>query len=414
MERISFLALALLLACSPKAGPSVMPWEGKLAGGEAETDVAVGAPLPAWSEGFFDIHHINSARGECSFLIYPDGTTMVVDVGEFVDYQSSSYAKVTPRPSQDVRPSEVYARYIRHFLPKGSSRLDYCMLSHYHMDHIGRIESRFGRSEAGGYVLSGVTALYESVPFDKVIDRSYPVYDKEGLATPDQGDLIPEYAAFVAYRTKNSGLVAEKCAVGSTTQVAMRHNAGAYPGFKAQNWAASGHYWSGKEVVNANTSGSFRENAMSCATLFSYGKFDYWTSGDGTTCDVAASAFIPQRVEAMKANHHMSNGTMDATELGRFRPKVVATQSFYVRDVQPNQTIMHRLLDNPGGPALFFTNIEQVTRDTDPSLYAKTAAIGGHIVIRVQPGGDVFWVYMLDDTDFEYKVKSIHGPYTCE
>lgn len=72
------------------------------------------------------------------------------------------------------------------------------------------------------------------------------------------------------------------------------------------------------------------------------------------------------------------------------------------------------LLDNPGGPALFFTNIEQVTRDTDPSLYAKTAAIGGHIVIRVQPGGDVFWVYMLDDTDFEYKVKSIHGPYTCE
>ena len=88
MERISFLALALLLACSPKAGPSVMPWEGKLAGGEAETDVAVGAPLPAWSEGFFDIHHINSARGECSFLIYPDGTTMVVDVGEFVDYQS--------------------------------------------------------------------------------------------------------------------------------------------------------------------------------------------------------------------------------------------------------------------------------------------------------------------------------------
>ena len=42
MERISFLALALLLACSPKAGPSVMPWEGKLAGGEAETVLSVG------------------------------------------------------------------------------------------------------------------------------------------------------------------------------------------------------------------------------------------------------------------------------------------------------------------------------------------------------------------------------------
>ena len=414
MGRLSLLALALLLACSPKNGSSAMPWEGRLAGDNAVTDVVVGEPLPLWSEGCFDIHHINSARGECSFLIFPDGTTMVVDVGEFVEYKSASYDKVTPRPSQEVRPVEVYSRYIRHFLPKGSSRLDYCMLSHYHMDHMGRVESQFGRNEDGGYVLSGVTALYDAVPFAKVIDRSYPVYDKEALLTPDQADMIPSYAAFVDYRGKNGGLVAEQCAVGSTTQIVQKHNAGAWRSFKAQNWAASGYYWNGTEAVNANKSGSFRENAMSCATLFSYGKFDYWTSGDGTTCDVAASEFIPQRVEAMKANHHMSAGTMDATQLGRFRPKVVATQSFYVRDVQPNQAIMHRLLDNPGGPALFFTNIEQVTRDTDPSLYAKAAAIGGHIVIRVQPGGDVSWVYVLDDTNFEYRVKSIHGPYTCE
>ena len=38
----------------------------------------------------------------------------------------------------------------------------------------------------------------------------------------------------------------------------------------------------------------------------------------------------------------------------------------------------------------------------------------GHIVIRVANGGGEFYVYMLDDTDFEYKVKSIHGPYTSK
>lgn len=43
----------------------------------------VGKPLPAWSEGCLDIHAVNTARGECTFLILPDGTTLTVDAGEF-------------------------------------------------------------------------------------------------------------------------------------------------------------------------------------------------------------------------------------------------------------------------------------------------------------------------------------------
>ena len=38
----------------------------------------------------------------------------------------------------------------------------------------------------------------------------------------------------------------------------------------------------------------------------------------------------------------------------------------------------------------------------------------GQIVIRVANGGGEFYVSMLDDTDFEYKVKSIHGPYNSK
>ena len=38
----------------------------------------------------------------------------------------------------------------------------------------------------------------------------------------------------------------------------------------------------------------------------------------------------------------------------------------------------------------------------------------GHVVIRVKEGGDEFYVYMLDDSDFEYRVKSIHGPYNSK
>lgn len=42
----------------------------------------VGEALSAWKEGYMDIHHINTGCGECAYIIFPDGTTMLVDAGE--------------------------------------------------------------------------------------------------------------------------------------------------------------------------------------------------------------------------------------------------------------------------------------------------------------------------------------------
>lgn len=42
----------------------------------------VGAPLPDWEDGILDIHHISTGRGDAAFMIFPDGTTMLVDAGE--------------------------------------------------------------------------------------------------------------------------------------------------------------------------------------------------------------------------------------------------------------------------------------------------------------------------------------------
>ena len=38
--------------------------------------------LPAWQKGYMDIHHISTGRGDCNFMIFPDGTTMMVDAGD--------------------------------------------------------------------------------------------------------------------------------------------------------------------------------------------------------------------------------------------------------------------------------------------------------------------------------------------
>lgn len=48
------------------------------------------------------------------------------------------------------------------------------------------------------------------------------------------------------------------------------------------------------------------------------------------------------------------------------------------------------------------------------SAYANhIKAWSGHIVVRVAKNGD-YTVFVLDDTDRNYKVKSIHGPYKSE
>ena len=55
-----------------------------------------------------------------------------------------------------------------------------------------------------------------------------------------------------------------------------------------------------------------------------------------------------------------------------------------------------------------FANLPEVKAN---KLADKITAYNGHIVLRVAPGGGEFYIYMLDDSDFEYRVKSIHGPY---
>jgi hypothetical protein len=48
------------------------------------------------------------------------------------------------------------------------------------------------------------------------------------------------------------------------------------------------------------------------------------------------------------------------------------------------------------------------------SYPSRFDATGGHIVLRVQPGGYSYYIYVLDDSDFEYRVASIHGPFECK
>ena len=420
-------ALSGLVSCGGSK-TSEMPWENDLGNSEnpnppAESEVEVGQTLPAWSQGTLDIHFINSGRGECAFFILPDGTTLLVDAGEIVDLDGT----VPQRPNANTRPTLVYANYIRHFMPEGHLSIDWCAPSHFHIDHIGSLAAATETSPAG-YRLSGLMALYDEVPFDHVLDMGYPNYGADTSIPAMNGELAADWQTFVTWAVANKGMKADRFQVGEE-QITLQYARDNYPDFRIFNIVANGYAWildssTGKGTV-VNTSAD-PGNPASCGFHLSYGKFDYLACGDLTSAPQNRVAyyyrdFIPRGgLEVFKAHHHLSSNSwgsqMQACE---FSPRVIVNHSFY--EWQPDIPLLTSIVEgNFSGNSYFWvkdiftTNVDPKTLEANTDLFQHLSGYNGHIVVRVVSDGDQFYVYMLDDSDFNYRIQSIHGPYNSK
>lgn len=65
----------------------------------------------------------------------------------------------------------------------------------------------------------------------------------------------------------------------------------------------------------------------------------------------------------------------------------------------------------PGPRDVFSTNLMESTHEVIGSRIDKMKSRQGHIVIRVDSGGESYMIYILDDSSESFRVKSIHGPY---
>ena len=378
----------------------------------AQPKVEVGKVLPAWSEGCLDIHLINSGRGECCFYILPDGTTLLVDAGEVVGGKIS----VQQRPNNETRPYITYAKYIKHFMPNGATAIDYCLPSHFHTDHIGSIKSAQGQRSAANYILSGLTALYDEVPYKHILDRAYPDYKEDDFTPELSGQLWKHWARFVRWGVKEGRFTAERFTPGKE-QIVLCNKPNKYKNFSIFNVCANGFTWGKNHLGEGMLIGGKPErggNPASCGFHLKYGKFDYMACGDvsWTSQDMTAFYFRDYigtgKLDAHKTNHHLAhNGWGKMLRAFNFDPQVVIDPCFASNKPYP-EPLAYIL---PRIKAFFATNIHPAIYEANKELIDQITAYNGHIALRVMPGGEEFYVYMLDDSDFEYRVKSIHGPY---
>ena len=405
---LSFIFLVLLMAAVPASSQTV------------------GDTLADWSDGTMDIHHINTGRGDSTFFVFPDGTTMLVDAGA-VNYEPPIAAPAWPDSSR--MPGEWIARYIQRFHPKGKhGALDYVLLTHFHGDHMGQPQEDSKLAGNGRYRLSGVTELAEYVEIRKLIDRGWPAYD---YPIEWDSELAINYRAFVDWQVKNNDMVIEQFAPGRKDQIKMVKSPGDNAQFMLRNIISNGDLWTGSGDETRRIFPALStlprddwpdENMCSIAFELNYGPFNYFTGGD---MPGVADTGVPEwhdvetpvgkivgPVDVHVVNHHGYPDTANRSFLESLKPRVNIISAW--SPTHPGTRVMYRLLSERlyAGPRdIFITNLLPETKIVLGSWMLKFKSEQGHIVVRVLPGGAKYNVIVLEENSEEYFIKSVHGPY---
>lgn len=257
---------------------------GTVASGGAKHPLA-GRRLPPWKPGEFQVHFIYTGVCESLFWILPDGTTMLLDCGDFPAINRGKLA-VWVLPNGSRHAGEWIARYVLRVNPH-QEKVDYMMLSHHHSDHGGSDSwgSRNRMWKGKRLPVGGFLQAADFLKFKIGFDRGWPDFNDP---IPDElcdNDCYPFMRKVFDYLKERDGLMMTKFRVGAVNQVAMLRKVSGYSGFKVTNIAGNGKILcrDGRirdlyaELHNAKR---LNENGMSLGLLVQYGPFRFYTAGD--------------------------------------------------------------------------------------------------------------------------------------
>jgi hypothetical protein len=380
---------------------------------------AIGAPLPAWTPGTLDIHQISTGRGNAALFVLPDGTTLLVDAGAAGD----GIPETDPHPDGSRTPGAWIARYL---LRHGAGELDYALITHFHPDHMGQVLRSSPLDRTGSYRLFGITEVAESVPIHKLIDRGWPDY---AYPAPLTDETMVNYRRFLEAR--KGRMMVERFRPGSAAQIKLQRDAGTYPGFEIRNIIGNGELWTGKGDATRqlfpaldSLAAADRPNENMCSNAFrlQYGAFRYFTGGDlpGTPDPgfpswhglEAAIAPVIGRVDVHVVNQHGSMGEESEPFLGALRSTVLIVPSWAPSHPAPD--VLKRIINSRFPPSpryVFATELREAAKIVIGQRATQLAGPPGHVVVRVETGGNRYWVYVLGDRDERDTILAIQGPF---
>ena len=386
-----------------------------LCGGES------GGSKCSWKRGHFQIHQIYTGTGESQFLIFPDGTTLLIDCGDGNPhtFMAGKYGDRSVPIPQEGRYSggEVVARYVAQVSPRGTD-VDYFLLTHFHGDHT-----------------DGFPDAAKTLRFREAIDRGWPNYD-DPLPYPQDpkwmGGALTTMKTTYARLVARDGLKVSKFRVGARDQFQMLHERDAFPDFSVFNLCGNGKialkngsiFDCYAELAKTRKECTFNENGMSCGNVFAYGKFRFYSAGDffddkmhtvfnGEKMRIEkALSFAVDPVSVAKADHHACWGNPTAL-IAALRPKVWTIPVWW--QLHATRQVMNNFASRKvyPGERMILPGVlcaERRTEDAgNPYLASVPEAVHtpSHIVIDVPPGGETFKVACLDPAKESLRVKAL-------
>ena len=388
-----------------------------------QTDSEVGAPLARWSPGVLEIHQISTGRGNAAFFVLPDGTTLLVDAGAAGD----GVTETDPHPDGSRAPGDWIARYIRRHVPFEKAELDYAVITHFHPDHMGQVTAASRLDRTGSYALTGITEVDDAVPIHSLIDRGWPDYNYPAALTDE---TMANYRRFIDHR-RAQGMTVSRFRPGSASQVVLQKDAAGYPGFELRNIIANGEAWTGTGETTRKIFPPLEtlaredwpsENMCSAGLRLQYGKFRYFTGGDlpgmqdpgfpeWHAVEPAIAATVGP-VDVQVINQHGSMGEASDGWLRSVRSTVFVIPSWAPSHPAPD--VLKRIVNSRFPPLpryIFATEIREAARIVIGARAAQLAGGAGHVVVRVEKGGERYWVFVLNNKDERDTVIAVRGPF---
>lgn len=364
-----------------------------------------GPRYAGWKPGEFDIHFIHTGEGEQTFFMFPDGTTMLLDCGE--PHRRPAYVEaIPPLPNASRAPGEWVRRYLERVTDR--SEIDYLMISHWHDDHVAGIPDV-------GRTFKFKTLLCHQNSQNRFQYRN----DVSPMCDGFVKDWIPEACA--------AGMKEEAFRVGALNQIGLRSNAGGEYGrlFEIHNIAANGVVWDGRssvrdcaaEHVRVARKGKIAENKLSAAIRIRYGRFSCYFGGD-VSGEFKAADGTPYSYEGLvgsvvgpvdvcKTNHHAYWDAMKEPFVKAVRPRVFLSSTWSPNQINDrNLPIMMSRELYAGDRRIFHGFLPEAKRReyAGQPFMADFSPVQGHTVVKVEPGGDSYTVFVLDASDESMRI----------